>query len=197
MNQLNHYTQTAQNYFHVAKSYVIAYRNEFTIGGAVVLGAAILLALYVYNDPNKIVYQPAKACSMLTPNKAEDLLGDKVYSTDANKPVVSGDVATSKCGYTDENNDTSAMKLAAIAVRSGVNDAGIKQNRSEFAAAGKLASNAQIVKDLGNSAYFNPTNGQLNVLDGRNWIILNFGVATTPEANTLDDAIKLAHKVLS
>lgn len=187
------------HYFEAAKNYTTTYKKELIIGTAVLLGCAAIVAaivFFVYSDGLKIVYQPAKACDMLTPAKAEDLLGNKVISTDKNEPTISGDVATSKCSYTDRNPDQNKMMVAAIAVRSGINDKGTEQNKTEFAKS-KPSEGVETVKNLGESAYFNHKNGQLNILDGHKWILLSYGVGAAPQANTLDKAIELAHKILN
>lgn len=40
-------------------------------------------------------------------------------------------------------------------------------------------------------------NGQLNVLKGSNWFIVSNGLGAAPEANIVQDAVKLAEKVLN
>jgi hypothetical protein len=87
------------------------------------------------------------------------------------------------------------MIVAAMTVRSGINDKGVEQNKTEFSV-GRPHKNIEIVKDLGDNAYFNQTLGQLNILDGRKWIILSYGVGSAPEANTVDKAVELAHKII-
>ena len=187
---MNRYIQTVRSY--------VVQRKEIAIGAVAVLaliGVIIAIVLLVQSTGPKIVYQPAKACELFTPVMAEDLLGEKVIGVDTKDPVVSGDTATSKCSYTDENPDKDKMIVAAIAVRSGINDAGVAQNQADFATAQR--SNAvEAVKDLGEGAYFNKTLGQLNVLDAHNWIILNYGIGPAPETNTVDKAVQLAHKIL-
>lgn len=155
----------------------------------------LLVALFIYNNPQKIVYQPTKACDLLTPLKAEDLLGNKVISVDTKAPVITDNLAVSKCSYTDSNPVKDAMRVAAVAVRSGINDKGVGQNKSDFAT-NKPATNVEAVNGLGESAYFNHALGQLNILDGRRWIIVSYGVGSAPEANTVNDAVSLAHKIL-
>ena len=185
-------------YIEIAKDYVLAHKKQFRSGAIVavcVVGVATLVALFAYNNPIVVIYQPAKACDLLTTEEAQDLLGDRVISTERNKPTLTGNAATSKCSYTDENPDQNRMIVAAIAVRSGVNDKGVKQNKADFGIA-KTGKDVEVVKDLGDSAYFNRDLGQLNILDGRKWIILSYGVGATPKENTVDDAIKLAHEVL-
>lgn len=184
-----------KHYIHTARNYVINHKQEVAIGVIAVAIAVFLITLYIYNNPNKIVYQPAEACKMFTPAEARDLLGDQIIDVNTTKPSISGNLATSKCSYTDSNPVKDQMIVAAIAVRSGVNDEGVAQNKKDFAM-GKSDANAETVKDLGESAYFNKIRGQLNILDGRNWIILSYGFGRTPEENALDKAIELSRKVI-
>lgn len=185
-----------KKYLKAAKTY-IAERSDLFVGIGVVAGLVAIvgiIALAVQLSGPQIVYQPAKACELLTPARAQDLLGDKVYSTDSNNPIIKDNVATSKCAYTDQSADQ--MRIAAVAVRSGINDEGDAKNRAEFAQAKKTITTASEVKGLGESAFFNASNGQLNILTGHMWLITNYGSASTAEANTLEKATELAHKVL-
>ncbi|HMI09649.1 MAG TPA: hypothetical protein VK497_04635 [Candidatus Saccharimonadales bacterium] len=188
---MNHYIQAT-------KTYITTHRKKLAIGAAVILGIIVLITaivLFVRNSTPKIVYQPANACGLITLTEAKELLGNNTLNSNANNPVVSGNTAASRCGYTDGNPDTNNMIVAAIIVRSGVNDKGVQQNKTDFEA-GKPSKNIETVKNLGDSAYFNQKLGQLNILDGREWIILSYGVGSAPEANTVDKAIELARKVL-
>ena len=172
--------------------------NKNTIIGIVLIGVAIaaLVAVYAYSSTSKIVYQPTNACDLLTADEAEKLMGTQVISSYKKEdPVVSENTAVSKCGYTDRNMDVNSMVVAAVTVRSGINDEGVKQNKTEFFE-NKPEKSAEEVKNLGQSAYYNTQLGQLNILDGKKWIILSYGVGSTPEANTQDNAIKLAKEVL-
>lgn len=186
---MNHYIQTAI-------SYVTTHKKEFITGAAVILGAAVIAALFIYNNPRVVVYQPVNACALFSPIEAQSLLGDKVISVDTKGSVVSGNIAISKCSYTDSNHDTTKLMVAAVAVRSGVNDKGVQQNKADFANA-KPSTGVEVVKDLGDSAYFNQVRGQLNVLNGRRWIIISYGLGSAPETNTVDKAVELARKVLN
>lgn len=187
-----------KQYIQDSRSYIAKYKQEFAIGAIVFLIAiAILVALTIvaYNSTPKIVYQPAKACDMLTMDEARTLLGDKTILSNSKNPSISGNTAVSACGYTDGNPDTQNMMVAAIIVRSGVNDKGVEQNKSEFAA-GKPTKNVETIDGIGDTAYFNRSLGQLNVLDGRKWIILSYGLGSEPKANSLDDVMKLATQVI-
>jgi hypothetical protein len=183
------------HYIHTPTTFVASHKKEFITGAAILCGGALLVALYMYNNPPVVVYRPTDACAILTPVEAEQLLGEKVYSVDTKGSLVTGNIATSKCSYTDQNRDTSKILVAAIAVRSGVNDKGVQQNKTDFTSR-RPSNGVETVDNLGDSAYFNLVNGQLNILKGRQWIVLSYGVGTAPEANTLDMALKLAHKVL-
>ncbi len=185
-----------KHYVRVAKAYASAHKNILTNGALVILVIAVA-ALFVYTTTPHYTYQPVKACDLLTPAEAQDLLGDHVINVDTKAPVVSDSLATSKCSYTDSpaETDIGDMMVAAVAVRSAVEDEGIAKNKTDFAAA-KANNDVEDVKDVGDSAYFNKTNGQLNILDGRSWIILNYGAGSAPETNTVDKAVELAHKVL-
>ncbi len=188
---MNTATQTLQT----VKTYIIVHQRNIVLWSVTVLVAAFLGSLFIYSMTPHYTYQPVKACDLLTPAKAQDMLGDHVLSVDTKDPVVSGDTATSKCSYTDANADSSKLKVAAVAVRSAVEDKGIQQNKTDFVQA-RSNNDVEVVKGVGDSAYFNKANGQLNILDGGNWIILNYGTGSAPQTNTVDDAVKLAHKVL-
>lgn len=173
-------------------------KKELFIGIAIVLAsiAAIAgIAFWIYSLTPRIVYQPADACELLTSSEAHELLGKDTLRSKHTAPTQSKNTATSQCGYTDGKSEMNDMVVAAVVVRSGVNDAGVQQNKTEFVA-GKPAS-ATPVKDLGDNAYYNQNIGQLNVLNGRDWLILSYGVGSTPETNTLEKAVTLARKVLN
>lgn len=185
-----------KQHLHVARAFISNHKKEFIIGLAVVLSVlvvVVLVALFIYNNKPKVVYEPAKACDLFTPSEAQDLLGDKVINVNTNNVAVSGNTATSKCSYTDSN--PGGMTVAALAIRSGVNDDGVEQNRTEFAAS-RQGENLEIVKGLGESAFFNKELGQLNVLEGRRWFIISYGLGSAPEANTVEKSTELARKVL-
>ena len=184
-----------KNSIQTAKTYITTHKRESVIGLVLLLIVAGLISLFIYNNVSRIVYKPTNACDMLTPAKAQDLLGDKVISVDTKGAAVSGDIAISKCSYTDSNENKDLMIVAAVAVRSGINDAGVLKNKRDFAAS-KANDTVENIENLGDSAYFNPLRGQLNILDGRRWIIVSYGIGVSPETNTADQAIMLANTIL-
>lgn len=187
-----------KEYFKNVQTHIKAHEKDIKIGVPIVVFVVAIVGMIMFatyrNMPN-IKYQPTKACDLLTPAEAQELLGDKVIGVDKNKPVISGDTATSKCSYTDENLDQNSMMVAAIAVRSAINDKGVKQNKADFNAS-KAGKSVEEVTNLKGSAYFDKEKGLLNVLSGRNWIIMNYGIGAAQQANSVDKALELAHKVL-
>lgn len=179
------------------KTYV-SQQSEILIGLIVVvvsISAIVGIAVIAENVQPKIVYEPAKACELLTLPEAVTILGDKAVPTNNTAPSQSQNVTTSQCGYTDGTPDTETMLVAAVVVRSGINDDGTEQNRSEFSTA-KSQIDTQPVNGVGDDAFYNAKLGQLNILSGRNWMILSSGVGSTPQANTLEDSLTLARTVL-
>lgn len=184
-----------KNAIETTKTYITTHKRDSIIILVLTLVVAGLIALFIYNNMSRIVYQPTDACDMLTPAKAQDLLGEKVISVDTKGATVSGDIAISKCSYTDSSENKDLMVVAAIAVRSGINDKGVQKNKIDFATS-RANDTVEDVKNLGESAYFNPLRGQLNILDGRRWIIVSYGFGTSPEDNDINKAIELANIAL-
>ena len=181
------------------KDYVLEHKKEFIRGGVIILSIAVILlglALYSYNTSKpKIVYEPAVACNLLTLDEAKEFLGDATINGVKGELTQVGDVVTSRCGYSDGKADTANAVVIAIAVRSGINDKGIEQNKTQFNN-GMPTSNVEIIKDVGDSAYFNKTTGQLNILKQSTWVLLSYGPGASSASNTIEDAVKLADKVL-
>lgn len=180
------------------KKYSENHKKELILGVAIVVAVMAVIVGIVFiarNSVPRVVYQPTQACDLLTSNKAKDLLGDKTIRSNEKPSVLTGDTAVSSCGYTDGNPDTENMTVAALIVRSGINDKGVDQNKNEFNA-GRPKTNVQTVGGIGDEAYFNQALGQLNILNGREWIILSYGVGSAPTANTMDDVVKLAYTVI-
>jgi len=175
-----------------------SYKKELIIGAAVVVGSLAVIgviALAIYSSIPKVVYQPATACALFTQAEAQELLGDSTFNTNSDAPVISKNFGSSKCGYADGNPDKEKVVVAAINIRSGINDNGVQQNKSDFTN-GMPTQGVEEVKDLGDKAYFNFSVGQLNVLNGRDWIIFSYGVGSTPQENTVENAVMLAKKVV-
>ena len=183
------------------KEYLRAHKAEVVIGVAIIACLIALIGGIVFfvnksNTKPEIVYQPADACEMFTREEAKELLGERLLRTTTQKPTQTANTAVSKCGYTDGNPEVENMVVAAVVVRSGINDEGTQLNKTDFAKS-KPKDNAKMVKDLGEDAYFDEKLGQLNILRGHEWIILSYGVGEAPGLNTVEQAVELAHKVIA
>src|SRR5688500_6453008 len=124
-------------YIQIAKNYLATRNRDFIIGASIIIGGIIIIAaigIYAYNSVPKVVYQPTKACDLLRLDSAKELLGSKAINSTSKDPTLAraGNTATSECGYTDGTNNTEDMVVAAISVRSGVNDEGVALNKKEF-----------------------------------------------------------------
>lgn len=171
-------------------------------GILIVVTACIILAavtsvvvLFVAMAAPRIVYEPRTACDLFTTKEADGLLGDRALQSSSELPVVSSHTAVSKCGYTDSNPDTNQMRVAALIVRSGIDDDGVLENKRDFVQTQPRGA-TEVVQGVGDAAYFNTRGGQLNILDGRDWIILSYGVGADPASNTREDALKFASVVV-
>lgn len=189
-----------KEFYEKAKDYVQDHKKEFTIGGTVIIVIAVIfliLGLYSYNHRiPTVVYEPANACNLLTLDEAKTLLGDKAINGVNSTPVQQGNIAVSACSYSEGVLDPSEDTVAAIRVRSGINDAGIAQNKTDFTA-GKPSAGVQDVTGIGDVAYFNTGLGQLNILKESTWLILSYGSAANPQGNSLEETEKLAKLVLN
>jgi hypothetical protein len=186
--------------FDQLKDYIQEHTREVKIG-AVTLGGflsvALLIGLYIYNVESrqvKLVYSPVSACALLTNAEAKELLGDDVIDSNTNKATLSSTRATSKCSYTDKN--TNNMAVVAVAVQSAINDQGIQDNKDDFATKLEANPTAQSVTGVGEQAFYTPVNGQLNILKDRAWIIVSYGNTDDISSNSLDNALKVADKIL-
>ncbi|MGB4762389.1 MAG: hypothetical protein WBP12_03470 [Candidatus Saccharimonas sp.] len=194
---MKEYVDRAKVVLRLVTSYIIAHKYKFIVGVVVTLSAILIIALFAYNSKpplSSVVYQPPRACELFSDADAYKLLGNDVINK-VSEPTVSNNTAMSSCSYTDRNPVGDAMKLAAVAVKSGVNDEGVAEVTDDYNAK-KAASGAEVVAGFGKDAYFDPARGQLNVLDGRDWYIFSYGVGSAPQANTLEDAAKFARLVL-
>lgn len=154
------------------------------------LGAAV--SIY---QSHRLAYPATEACSLLTEATAKQVLGEKVIGITSGEPITEGDVSTSKCSYTDANPVEAEMKIAAIAVLSPRNASGETTITSSFQSA-KSSSGIQAVRDIGDSAFFDKSIGQLNVLVDDIWMKFSYGPAESVEATTVDSQLDFAKLIL-
>lgn len=184
---------------HNILSYVQKNQKKVLINTLIVIVVGVLAAgpILYYMHLSRITYKPTKACDLLTVEKASNLLGDRVINVEKNQPVLHTDntLATSKCGFTDSQSDTSKMNVAAVAVQSAIDDEGVAANKADFEAMSTQEDMEQI-EGVGKKAFFNPDNGQLNVLQEKRWVIFTYGSAESPEAASMEDVKKFAKSIL-
>jgi len=191
--------------FETAKKHIKGWmkkNDDLAVGIGVLAFAAcigLLIFLVIRSQQPNIVYEPVNACDLFTPEEAQELLDDDVHRVNTQKPQIMKDqTATSKCSYGNMKGATSDpenMRIAAVAIRSGFNDEGVAKNKSDYQLMKKSVP-GEPVENLGDDAFYTKANGQLNILDGRMWIILSHGIASTPEKNKLKDLLKLADLIL-
>lgn len=139
------------------------------------------------------------ACTIFTLEDAKQVLGsaaEKGTNTSAGN-VSTSDLAVSTCTYlvkasTQNATTVQSQPTASILVRSSKSTMGTASNKSQFTT---LPVGAETVSGYGDSAFWNPTFGQLNVLKHNNWVILSNGTLKITDRK-LDDAKKLADVIV-
>lgn len=132
-----------------------------------------------------------RACRLLTLGEAKQLIQDAVKSNQNPVYQSSPDLEVSTCMYSEQAPSIAAAgrKSASLLVRYPKTSKGALSNRNEF---GPLRPAAvQTVEGYGDSAYWDPDHGQLNILKNDTWYVLSYGQAA-PSARTLDQAKQLA-----
>ncbi|HEU4966469.1 MAG TPA: hypothetical protein VFT53_03230 [Candidatus Saccharimonadales bacterium] len=170
----------------------------------VVAGAATALFLVFShnktkpNESSNTSYAAVDACSIMTNNVANQILGNSaIRATTPADAESTSDIAFSNCAYSAGPN-IDPPHMASLAVRSAKDSAGAASNKSVFTIAGRPAG-VQTLTGYGDAAYWDPGMGQLDILKGNNWyIVTNYtgtspanGIATLAMAEQLTQAITL------
>jgi hypothetical protein len=141
--------------------------------------------------------QAKSACSIFTLADAKQVLGDTAKGGSANEQNSSEDLTVTSCSYTQDsgtNAPVSSGKTAGLLVRAPKTSTAATSNDNQF---GPLKpTGAQDVSGYGDSAYWDPQYGQLNILKNNTWYILSNG-PVTPASRTLDEAKQLADILIS
>lgn len=140
------------------------------------------------------------ACDVMSLDDARRAIGD-----DAEKPAdastanaSSDDIEVTQCLYQTPAGDVASIKnqkQASLLTRSAKTDTGAESNQQVFEG-GARPPGVQTVEGYGESAFWNPEFGQLNILQNDNWHVVQVG-GSVPSDRTLDDAKKLADAVLA
>jgi hypothetical protein len=181
--------------------------------GVVLVAAAIVAVIIAMNGskdhsdkPNtkatgatgqSTAFPQRKACGIFTLADAKQILGDSAKGGENGTPTSSGDLEVSTCSYTQDagnNAPVSGSKSATLLVRAPKTGVGTTSNQNQF---GYLKpAGSQPVTDYGDSAYWDPQYGQLNILKHNSWYVLSNG-PITPSERTLDQAKALADILIS
>lgn len=121
-------------------------------------------------------YKVHEACDILTKEVAVSLSAADAGTTDV-PDTKSGDINVSNCTYYSVSSKTSIGLLA----RSPKSKAGADSNDYQFNKG--LPADAQKVDGFGDAAYWSPSYGQLNILQGGTWYILSLGSVKASERN--------------
>lgn len=141
----------------------------------------------------KALTKDVVACDVLTKEVAENLLGTGAQYGDTNAGNAdSSDISVSSCSYTSPaGTNTNETEVASVLARVALTQTGADSNKAVFAT---LPTDAVDVNGYGESAFWNPNYGQLNILKNNNWYILSFGSfiidsRTAGEAKQLGDLL--------
>lgn len=133
-----------------------------------------------------------RACHTFSLDDAKRLMRNAVKSNQNPIYESSSDLEVSTCTYTEQTTSAAVpgRKSASLLIRYPKTDKGALSNRNEF---GPLRPAAvQTVSSYGDSAYWDPSHGQLNILKNDIWYVVSYGQAA-PSARTLDQAKELAN----
>lgn len=165
------------------------------------LGASLLKPNKV-QPPKKsaeLAEQLVKACDMMSAEDAKTVLGPEIEPADGSDAASasSDDIAVSRCVFAQKIGAAvtpANQKQASLLVRTPRSDTGKQANRDVFTGSAKPA-NVEQVNGFGESAFWNPEFGQLNVLKNDAWYIVEAGPSVPTERKS-DDAKALARALL-
>lgn len=168
--------------------------NKFAIwlvGGVIVVGG--ITAIFIFTNKGATVTNTStgsstevktsnstlgsvNACEVLTADIAKNILGDtaergNIQTTQA----ATKDVTVSDCVYTTKIDPAGKISISNkkgtnVLVRAALTNDGAATNKDQFG--NKRPTGVQNVNGFGDSAYYSPEYGQLNVLKGGNWYIV-------------------------
>jgi hypothetical protein len=186
---------------------------EYIIGLVLVAGAVagVILAMNsskahddnshpasVQKKPSVSISPKKQACGIFTLADAKQLLGDSAKGGESQVDTSSPDVDVTTCNYLQDlsssNVPVSSSKSAVLTVKIPKTQNGIKSNLGQFGPIKPAA--VQDVSGYGDSAYWDPEHGQLDILKNNTWYILSYG-STTPASRTLDEAKQLADLLIN
>jgi hypothetical protein len=130
------------------------------------------------------------SAKILAPDLAQQLLGGTIEPAPKNSraDIKVGDTVLSQCSYSMRGDALTPMSLSLL-VRRARN---AEEAKTIFLASKKTFS-GENVGDLGDAAYRTVAPAQLNVLKGRNWLIISAGFFPKPDPSL---QMKTAREIL-
>jgi hypothetical protein len=110
-----------------------------------------------------------KACQIYSFARASEILGPNTKQGDDSPPTIQGNTLVSTCSYTNGASDAKLLQVSTVLLRNSTDNSSIEG----FKAAMPL--NAISISGFGDDAYWSPSLGQLNILKGKNWVIISSG----------------------
>lgn len=134
------------------------------------------------------------ACDVLTESAAKQILGDTAEKGDTSAgSVATDDISVSNCVYSTKIDPSTIginnSKGVSVLARAAKTQTGVTSNKAVF---GELKPmDVQDVPGIGDTAFYNPEYGQLNVLKGGNYYIVSNYTGTSTNS-TIEQATELA-----
>lgn len=133
------------------------------------------------------------ACRIFTLSDARLLLGNSAKGGQVQTGYSSEDINISTCNYSQDlsssNVPVSSVKSASLIVKTPKTGNGIKSNQGQFGPIKPIA--AEDLSGYGDSAYWDPDHGQLDILKDNTWYIISLG-PSPPASRTLESTKQLA-----
>jgi len=161
------------------------------IGGIIVIGGIAVIFIFIGKGADVTNTETGKtvkvktsgdklasvnACDILTADIAKGILGDtaergNIQTTQA----TTKDVTVSDCVYTAKIDPSGKISISNkkgvnVLVRAAISSDGAKTNKDQFDSL--RPTGTQDVSGFGDSAYYSPEFGQLNILKSNNWYIV-------------------------
>ena len=131
------------------------------------------------------------ATSILTPEVAQRILSAPVEAAKANSEadMTSGATVVSRCSYSVKGDSPMATRVSLMLRRAGTTE----EAKAIFLAS-KQTYHGEDIGGLGDAAYRTAAPAQLNVLKGKNWLIISAGPFPKADPSLQE---KAAHEILN
>jgi hypothetical protein len=118
------------------------------------------------------------AATILTPEVAQRIFGAPVDAAKLNSEpdTISRAAVVSRCSYSLRSETGTASNISLLLRRAGT----VEEAKAIFFAS-RLTDHDEEIRDLGDAAYRTAAPAQLNVLQGKNWLIISAGAFPKPD----------------